>query len=110
MSDIFDKERAQGLMRSIFGLIQESGCTHAEAYNAILWVEAAYTGFMGEKYVELARKWRDEGLRERLDALREPIPVDAVGHEADGPDDDGADEAEGEEGYHGSDHADLLST
>jgi len=88
MSDIFDKDRAISLMKRIFDVIQESGCTHAEAFSAVMWAQASYTGFMGEKYVELARKWRDEGLQERLDALREPAVAD-----------DG-----------GSDHADLLST
>jgi len=99
MSDIFDKDRAISLMKRIFDVIQESGCTHAEAYNAILWVEAAYTGFMGEKYVELARKWREDGLAERLSSLHpgeEVVPgpvvvpdtLDGDG-EADGAPDDG---------------------
>ena len=58
---VFDIDKVNAGIAAVADILNDSGLNMLESWWVLYHLEMSAAALLGEKYIELAKKWRDEG-------------------------------------------------
>jgi len=58
---VFDVEKVNAGIAAVADILSDSGLNMLESWWVLYHLETSAASILGEKYIELAKKWREEG-------------------------------------------------